>query len=492
MQRQSINNSSDQLLNMVKMLSETEYVELYNSIGKHKGAITKIGLLLNAYYNSSNKTVEQIHSQITFVSNGAAVNQLRYRLKKYLVSYISSHSHKYLTKSESFNRRSGLLKDIIEVDLLYSNGHEKTAIKNVKRIYNDNARGLGTPEESMCLDRMIRYAGPSMSTEELVNTMELQEAILNELVISTKSHKTFYKCMQPLFSNKASFHSRKTEIEKTISKLTEIERQTHSPSCRYYLLRILVYYDVQMGVYSSAMKHAQEFLELVVSNKKHNTISNISGATLQIGNIAAYSNNPKDAIIHFESALELFPKKSSNRVRVQNAILSCQLLLGNYSLAMDIINSMESLVRKLGERQIQEWLYRKAYVSHLIGDDKYALSTIASKLRMTSKDVEWFVSCRLLELQCLWSVKEYDVYESKLFALKRTIRQKRMSKRQELIIRLLDVLLSGKRSPDETKDYLELLASSQPSYQWDPYGFEMLRFDNWWLGHVKYKSNVNI
>jgi tetratricopeptide (TPR) repeat protein len=238
------------------------------------------------------------------------------------------------------------------------------------------------------------------------------------------------------------------------------------------------------------MSNAQMFFQLIRNSRKHNTISNKSGAILQIGNIAAYDNQPRTAIKYYKEALSMFPARSSNSIRVAYAIISCNVLLEQYEKAMSIVDSLKELVFKIGDSAIlNTWLYRKAYLSHLLNDNKVALRILTSELSVSSKDEEWFFASRFLELQCLWADREYDVYDSRIISLRRNPLYKNIKRnnRNYIISQLLSQLSTTQYKSRRFKieEGIEALNGNDINYRWDPYGFELLRFEKWWWSSAK-------
>lgn len=479
--------TGDRLVALVKMLSYKEYEDIYSTVGTYGGKETKLGLILRSYHQHEFSDTKEIHEALDLKGSSAAVNQLRYRLRSVLKSYLSSKSYKYVTKSDSFNARVDLLKTVLEADILYVKGEESQSVKITEKAYKETGIGLNTPEELMCLDRIIRYAGAGKRVEDLVELLDAQTILLNELLASSKSYKVYYECMQPIFQKRKTFHDAQREIEDAIHALEELDRGSDSTTCRYYLLRMNVYYKVNIGDYEAAMIDATKFLHLINNSKKHNTQSNVFGATVQIGNISAYANDPDTAISYFNSALQLAPSKSSNYLRVSAALLSCRILQGENQIARNLVQVNESLVRTLGDTSIsQEWVYRKAYVEHLLGSHTSALKLLSTSLKFSSKDNNWSVSCRILEFQCLYKSKEYDVFEYRYLSLKKSPEFRRLkSKRQRVIVSLLQFLRSPlQKEMKVIEDLLKRLGESNPDMLWDPYGLEILRFEVWWSKSV--------
>ena len=92
---------------------------------------------------------------------------------------------------------------------------------------------------------------------------------------------------------------------------------------------------------------------------------------------------------------------------------------------------------------------------------------------------------------CIIELKNYDWLEYRTETFRKllsTVRTKNIA-RPKIILKLLKALIKEnydfKAVTNLQKENLNLLKKGESDYRWDPDGYEIIRFDTWWMEKLK-------
>jgi hypothetical protein len=97
---------------------------------------------------------------------------------------------------------------------------------------------------------------------------------------------------------------------------------------------------------------------------------------------------------------------------------------------------------------------------------------------------DFLIGYHFLQLLCLTELRRKEAVEIKLDSFRKFLtRNKLMHGRTLLIYKFFKALVKYKfnlnSSIEHSRDIIENLKSAKDEYRWDPYGFEVIRFENW-------------
>jgi hypothetical protein len=140
-----------------------------------------------------------------------------------------------------------------------------------------------------------------------------------------------------------------------------------------------------------------------------------------------------------------------------------------------------------------KWLYYSANIEFMQGDYKSVLKTLKRHSFIKTDKSGWRLGFRILELMALVELEQYDNLPYRLDTFRKmlsSITEADVTRPRAvwvLMNRLVKESFDFKAVDKKQKEEIGLLRAGEGNYFWDPRGYEIIRFDEWWAGKVKKK-----
>lgn len=207
------------------------------------------------------------------------------------------------------------------------------------------------------------------------------------------------------------------------------------------------------------------------------------------------SGKVDEALECVEYSLDCCKEQSIEELRSLDKLFLTNLHWGSYQMAEDLITRAANHRHiNFDGYQASKWKYYKAALAFKQEEFKLASQLLRECTGFTDDHAEWYLGCHFLELVIYISREDYDMTEIKFNALKQMVNRKkktyrspafhRLDKSLKIIRGLITSNYDFNATYEKFQSQIMLLQESRKMNEWHPYGYEIIRFDTWFLGHV--------
>lgn len=300
----------------------------------------------------------------------------------------------------------------------------------------------------------------------------------------------------PFISSRTfSYASLSNEIP--LKELQEESDKSQSKKAVHWYTMAIIHYYIQEG---DIKKAEVASYNLIARLKAENTsVFNYEGREfyLQLSRIFLFLHQPKEALWGAEAALQSHSEQITEMLPLLEVLFLAHFRCGNYSKAEEMINVAEKIVEKnpckfpnklflfRASLQFSQKKYRQA-INSLAGNDNVASDKCLLKL-----------NARFLELIAILEMEDYEWFEYKYEAYRKRL-QKTKSKDIPRIYQLFHILTTVRKHrygfnqfvKDECLNFISKERSDK-ELCWDPLGFEIINFSDWFYSKVVNQKKVN-
>ncbi|MEZ4883581.1 MAG: hypothetical protein R3E32_02500 [Chitinophagales bacterium] len=310
--------------------------------------------------------------------------------------------------------------------------------------------------------------------------IKLQSAILKS--------KEYYYYIQYLNSTNTPNH---LEYENfVLNALTEIKQfieDTKSVQIKYwYYLVAVPFYISTKKDHEQGIKLQLEFIKLIEKEVSIRSKSAIGGTNMQLAHIYLVTNDYTKALKPALKAVENFRKDSFNYLR------ALEFLFWTYFRTGDLVAAESTIENALNHKYINrsphfsaKWKYLKANLMFLKGDLEAAHDYLLQSDELTKDKGGWYIGFKLLLIYITFEQENYYWLESQLENFRKLIARNKQAnlKRAKVIHKVAHTLLQNhgdfQRAQELSQRELSLLSNAEKDMEWDPTGYEVVRFDDW-------------
>ncbi|MCB9500286.1 MAG: hypothetical protein H6690_03450, partial [Erysipelotrichaceae bacterium] len=154
----------------------------------------------------------------------------------------------------------------------------------------------------------------------------------------------------------------------------------------------------------------------------------------------------------------------------------------NFALKHNVLNKSKFEAGK--------WTYYHAI--YLFKQKKFseALLELQKENELLKDKSGWLFGHKLLEIMCYMELEEFDMIEFRIEALRKLLQRQKDKNisRVKTIFSILSTFTktgaSYKKTYAKEKKNFDLLINAINPYNWDPLGFEVVRFDSWFTKKI--------
>jgi len=283
-------------------------------------------------------------------------------------------------------------------------------------------------------------------------------------------------------------------VKAHLDELTLIYHRSRLDKVGYFYHFTYLYYYQLINDYQNAMSHAFQMLEMVTKSPAIKSDLRQGNAYIQLADLHVQMEEFDQGEALSQKSVAFFNKRSINHFIAHETLFLAQLNLRRFDDAQSTIDYMLKFksIEQYSFRK-NKWLLFSAMVSFARSDYAVALRKLLQVGELQQDKDGWNLGMRLYEILALIQADELDRIEYRMETLRKTLEALKLTRKQERISIIYRILQLGRRkdfkvlTPEEIHLLKELEATEEPM-RWNPTGFEVIRFDTWYLTQVKRKE----
>ncbi len=477
-----------QILDKLKQ-PELRMLKSYYQIKHNKEPSKKLDLLILLKGKRVTDDKEAMKILYGDTDSNSAFSHLKERLKTDLLNTILFLNPEKMYTTRFLKKKLECRKLIIQAELLLNRSD-----KNIANTILAKALSITQKFEFPDLEIQIRdimrgevgfEGGFEMfktHNERIKECLKLQELIL-------KAKEYYYHIQNPNEEFLGKYSLYEEYIEKAILDIEKNFKYHNSVRVKYwyYLIAVPYYISIKKN-YSHGISLQTDFISLIKNNPAIKSKSGIAGTSMQLAHIQLHTGHYQKALPPALEAVNTFRKDSFNYLR------ALEILFWVYLRNHDLENAEQTIENAFTHKNIQKapyfnakWNYLKANLMFLKGDLSAAHDCLLKSDELTKDKTGWYIGFKLLLIYITFEQKNFYWLESQLENFRKLLlrnKNKPVSlKRAKTIHKVAHALLKNRGDFSKVKNLnqkeLNLLKDAKDDMHWDPTGYEVVRFDDW-------------
>lgn len=478
----------DNLKPLIKSLkkSEVSFIQHYYKNDTNKKRLKLFNWILNDKVSTDEEAAKKLYG-----GKGSAYSQLKGRLLNDLMNLLLFEEGTRQSETETFQNEVEVLRLILQGKILYNRKVHDLGIKCwenaidkaedfeffTEKILSKNLLSLSMGIRQG-FDAYQKIAGDIDADINLQKDLMLAE----KLYYSVALPNSFLKNNQDEFARLA---------KAGMQKLQKIYEETSSAKIGYYFfLTGINFYSITRD-FNKLYEFSNQFLDLINTNKAINSRARMVNAYMQVYAASMSLGNYEEAFNHTVQSLKYTVKGGANEL----AVFEYQFLaLIRYNVSKNI----EKLFTKVEKNKsisyskfnIGKWIFYRATYFFLISNFSDALIELQKDNALLKDKSGWLFGHKLLEIMCFVELEEFDMIDFRIESLRKLLQQQKHKNitRIKTIFNTLNTLVKTgyqfKKTYQQESENFVMLESAEDEYYWDPLGYEIIRFDNWFKTKV--------
>lgn len=261
---------------------------------------------------------------------------------------------------------------------------------------------------------------------------------------------------------------------------------------QYYLLSMNKY--LHNDQHDEALEFAQALFTLLKQKPGCLNTKEVSVGFLEAASTFIQLQQYGIALSCLEENTELCKAGSLQELYSLDKLFLINLVYGSYKVAQRLLpRAQEHPLINDNPFIASKWTYYEAILHFKMANFKEALKLLRGSFRF-GNDTEWMLGCHYLEILVYIETNEYDLCEVKYNAFRRMLTRKsktndsdtfyRIKKAMGIVRELIHNEFNFAQVYDKCETDILLLQKSQLVGSWNPYSYEVIRFDQWFMKHV--------
>lgn len=458
----------------------------------------KRGELFELILKNPNLTDEKAAKKLYSAKPNSAYSHLKARLKRDILNVLYLHDGSKKAVSPHFKAIIESRKMLNQAFLLRTRGAFNEATQLLKNA-SEMAKKFELPAEEVMIKQTLREMTHRIKSEKVLadynQDINRNVELLGELMkVEEFSYmitypalfKTNNKLNDPDYKNQM-IEELKASFEKTgFAKI----------GLWYYLIGIEL--ATKQRESKKALALSLEFVKLVEKSPSIYTKNNWAGVNMTVANALINNLEYERAIGYSRIAVKNFPKGLMNELTATESLFFAQFRSKHYDDAHTTIDAAFIHPRlKANKFFHSKWLYLRANLQFMEGNHDKAMKTLNQDTELTKDKSGWLLGYRLLEILIMIERHDYEWVDFKIDSFRKLLQRQKDENihRIKLILTILNTLHKSnydfeETSIDESKNYKTLKRAEGDLY-WNPMGFEVVRFDEWFEAKVKEQVSTN-
>ena len=431
------------------------------------------------------------------MDQGAAFSMLKSRLYNDLLDLLLLVTDSSSFYNKAFWIRYSMLKSLMLVYALDNRNlanHSNYLISKAEQL----AIKFDQPTYSVLVNELILNSRPFIkgpATSKKVNAAISQSLESQSDII--KIQNVFKQLITLSFYSSNHANTQRAYFESKLEEIEEIYKRNPSPRVSFYYLRSKISYSINLQDFQGYLNYAKKFLALVETELSIRSNDNLGGAYVNLGQAQMYLKYFKESIEACKNAEKLFFKHSNNDINTKSVRFIAHLGIKDYESCAELVAQVRSIKRiKRGSFHYSKWLYMDANIKFIQGNYKATLQLLERHSFLKSDRSGWRLGYKILEMMCIVELGNYDWLPYRIDTFRKLVNdiKKENTARPKLMLKLLKRLIKENFDFDTTtakmQQELSLLQSNTGEYFCDILGYEVIRFDEWWVSKLKAPSET--
>jgi len=448
-----------------------------------KKRLELFNLVLTGKGDTDKKALKKLYKS---EKNNSAFSHLKERLRKDVLNvlFLQDASKKFSTKYA--NAEFECRRNFIQADILIARGAYIPAIKILEKSLQLAERYELATEKTLIL-QLTRTMTHRIKSEKKLE--EFNTGIRKSMELMKEFNRVeeigHYFSYPQLFKGNKNVNQPDFKIN-AIQELKDLYEKTKSSRIGFwYHLTMNEIYTLKRNN-EEALENNLQLLNLIEHSPSINSQANIAGANMNIsGNLIGLMKY-EDSIDYAKIAVRSFRKGGINQFMAMENLFFAYYRNNDYESAADIVTKMfEHRAMKANSFYPAKWLYLRACLEFSTGEFNKALKTLNENTELNKDKSGWLLGYRILELLIMVEIREFEWFDFKLESFRKLLQRQKTEnvQRSKVIFNVLKTL--GKMNFDyfdtleKEQNNIKLLEEAENELQWDPKGFEVIRFDDW-------------
>ncbi|MBK6730937.1 MAG: hypothetical protein IPG60_08215 [Bacteroidetes bacterium] len=434
--------------------------------------------------NTGSKTIGRTSGDPAFI-------MLKKRLKDDIMKVLVTEEGSKKFNSKYFEARYKCRLMIIEADLLLSRGVSLLGEEILKKSLVLAEQYELTNEALILYDLLQAHFGIKAGPEKY---LEYSNKNKNHLVLSQKKFEAqdyFRQLTMPQIFSTNKNYLYKDQSALASKELEKLAIESNSDEIQSWYLRSNIFYFHTIGDYISAREYATDFLDLANRSPVLNSKDNIGGAYMQLSIVNLLIRNYNEAFKFAENATKYFVKQSMNQVNALSFLFLAAIYDKQFDSALTIVKKVSEFKSITQYKSIEaKWNYYKANLLFAQGKYDDALALLQRENELISDKSGWRLGFKILEMMCIIELGYYDWLDFRIETFRKLLSDVKNENvaRPKLILQIIKGFIKHmydfKNTTNDLKEHFDLLASNDAEYKWDPIGYEVIPFHEWWFNKI--------
>ena len=417
----------------------------------------------------------------------SALSHLKRRLREDILSIILVEEASKKYKTPFVKAEFECRKKLLQGGILIRRGAYDAALKVLAEAA-DIAETYELPgEHIILLDIISTTIGVTSGVKKYKQFRETIEEKLDLLKKMTSSRGKLFLLGLPQLFNQSQDLDYQDYTKDVVKEIQSDLKTTGSPHIQFWYANAknTAYYYLKQ--FTLALESADQLLHIVTHNKAVHSKPNIAGAHLSRAVCLVQLGRFKEAEKSLITAGNHFRTGSVNHFNTMRYLFHCYFVQGTIEASNKTLGVLQkSKTLKGNEFNLALVNYYKACMYIVTGKNDEANSALNKCLYLVRVKSAWSIGVRYLEvIMALSEPFDYDYAESRIVSLQTLLRQPEFKDqtRMRIILQVCKHLVKNQLRFDKTQkaknNDLLLLRENSELVFWDPLGFEIIRFDEW-------------
>ena len=280
-----------------------------------------------------------------------------------------------------------------------------------------------------------------------------------------------------------------------VEELGEYYQKTNSARIGYHYYYISLFYYELINNLPKALESVYSLLELVETRPPLHSANRIAGAHMQIAYLLIYLKDFIKSVNHALLAKKNYTKGLINELTATEVLFFASYWGKDNVHAWDAINlAMKHPKLKSNKLNPAKWSYFQANLLFREGNYETCQELLMKNSELMKDKSGWLLGHKMLEILTLIELGYYDLIDFRIESFRKLLQRQKKGNiiRIKAIVHVLDTLVKTGKNFKKTYELervnLNLLQQAAGDFNWDPMGYELIRFDEWFEHKITKKE----
>ncbi|MBI3511860.1 MAG: hypothetical protein HY064_14460 [Bacteroidetes bacterium] len=349
--------------------------------------------------------------------------------------------------------------------------------------------------EQLQIEDLIRnhnaLKGNISSFTVLNNSIERNYRSLGDVLIAKEKH---YELTNPRLMGVKSLPDYLEQGRKVMNELSALSSSTKSSRINMFRNLAAINYFSASRDFEKAESYARLLVDAFEKDHVVLSISNLAGANMELANIYLNTRDYGLATEFAQKAVDLFKPGMINQLHAYIILFFATFRDEKFDRATEILSIVQNhrLIKSKNHPQISSRIQLlKAALLFKQGDIEKSSYVLNRENESSREKDDWIPGFYMLDLLIMMEKKASDLANYKLEAFRKMLHRHGIDKQEiriNVITKIMKNLVRENCSFEKIlpihKAEIRLLSEAKENYYWNPAGYEVIRFDEWFMKKV--------